>query len=102
PKTALSVPGPDDIAYVIYTSGTTGTPKGVAISHHNLTQLIASQDAGLPAACDQVWSHWHSFAFDFSVWEIFAALLRGGRLVVVPDSVAGEPEEFRDLLVSHH
>jgi len=78
PDTALAAPAPDDVAYVIYTSGTTGTPKGVAISHHNLTQLIASQDGGLPPASEQAWSHWHSYAFDFSVWEIFAALLRGG------------------------
>ncbi len=101
PTTALAAPAPDDIAYVIYTSGTTGTPKGVAITHHNLTQLIASQDGGLPPASEQAWSHWHSYAFDFSVWEIFAALLRGGRLVVVPESVAREPEGFHDFLVSH-
>jgi len=53
--------------------------KGVAISHHNLTQLIASQDAGLPPASEQAWSHWHSYAFDFSVWEIF------GRCCAVAD-----------------
>ncbi|MDQ1733667.1 MAG: hypothetical protein QOK10_3826, partial [Pseudonocardiales bacterium] len=100
PSTAVAEPAPDDLAYVIYTSGTTGTPKGVAISHHNLTQLIASQDGGLPAASEQAWSHWHSYAFDFSVWEIFSALLRGGRLVVVPESVVGDPGELHDLLVS--
>ncbi|MDR3659489.1 MAG: amino acid adenylation domain-containing protein, partial [Mycobacterium sp.] len=96
--TELTGPHPDDVAYVIYTSGTTGTPKGVAISHHNLTQLIAAQHGGLPS--EQVWSHWHSYAFDFSVWEIFSALLRGGRLVVVPESVSGEPELFHDLLAA--
>ena len=93
-------PAPDDVAYVIYTSGTTGTPKGVAITHRNLTQLIASQDGGLPAASEQAWSHWHSYAFDFSVWEIFSALLRGGRLAVVPESVVGEPEGFQEFLVA--
>ena len=100
PGTPLPSPAPDDIAYVIYTSGTTGAPKGVAITHHNLTQLIASQDGGLPEASEQAWSHWHSYAFDFSVWEIFSALLRGGRLVVVPESVVEEPEGFRDYLVA--
>ena len=50
PSTALPAPGPDDIAYLIYTSGTTGAPKGVAVTHHNVTQLLASLDAGLPAA----------------------------------------------------
>ena len=86
PGTALPAPAPDDIAYLIYTSGTTGVPKGVAITHHNVTQLLASLDAGLPAA--GVWTQCHSLAFDVSVWEIFGALLRGGRLVVVPESVA--------------
>ncbi|WP_156428044.1 non-ribosomal peptide synthetase, partial [Mycobacterium sp. GA-1999] len=98
PCTALPEPGPDDIAYLIYTSGTTGTPKGVAITHHNVTQLLASLDAGLPRA--GVWSHSHSLAFDVSVWEIFGALLRGGRLVVVPEEVARVPEEFHDVLVA--
>jgi non-ribosomal peptide synthetase component F len=89
PSTALPAPGPDDIAYLIYTSGTTGTPKGVAVTHQSVTQLLASLDAGLPAA--GVWPLCHSLAFDVSVWEIFGALLRGGRLVVVPDSMACSP-----------
>ena len=73
PGTALPAPAPDDIAYLIYTSGTTGVPKGVAITHHNVTQLLASLDAGLPPA--GVWTQCHSLAFDVSVWEIFGALL---------------------------
>ena len=98
--TGLQPPAADDIAYIIYTSGTTGSPKGVAITQHNLTQLITSLDGGQPAVSEQVWSHWHSYAFDFSVWEIWGALLRGGRLVVVPESVAASPTDFHDLLVS--
>ncbi len=98
PSTALSPPAPDDIAYLIYTSGTTGVPKGVAITHRNVTQLMESLDAGLPAA--GVWSQCHSYAFDVSVWEIFGALLRGGRLVVVPESVVGSPEQLHDVLVA--
>ena len=97
PSTALPLPDPDDIAYLIYTSGTTGTPKGVAVAHHNLTHLAASSPPGLPAA--QVWTQCHSYAFDFSVWEIWAALLGGGRLVVVPDSVVRSPDDFHALLV---
>src|SRR6185437_11452935 len=76
PETGLPAPDPDAIAYLIYTSGTTGTPKGVAITHHNVTALLAQLDAGLPAA--GVWTHAHSLAFDVSVWEILAPLLRGG------------------------
>ena len=101
PGTALPAagPAPDDVAYLIYTSGTTGTPKGVAIPHHNVTRLLESLDADLELA-GQVWTQCHSLAFDFSVWEIFGALLYGGRLVVVPDSVARSPEDFHSLLVS--
>ncbi|MGH3595686.1 MAG: amino acid adenylation domain-containing protein, partial [Mycobacterium sp.] len=98
PSTALPPPAPDDIAYLIYTSGTTGVPKGVALTHRNVTQLVESLDAGLPAA--GVWSQCHSYAFDVSVWEIFGALLRGGRLVVVPESVAGSPEDLHGVLVA--
>ena len=97
PGLALPAPGPEDIAYLIYTSGTTGTPKGVAVAHRNLAHLAHSSPRDLPAV--QVWTQCHSYAFDFSVWEIWAALLGGGRLVVVPESVVGSPEDFHDLLV---
>ncbi|WP_156662515.1 non-ribosomal peptide synthetase, partial [Mycobacterium sp. 1274761.0] len=98
PATALPAPGFDDIAYVIYTSGTTGVPKGVAITHGNVFELMGSLDAGL-AAPGQVWSQWHSYSFDISGWEIYGALLHGGRLVVVPESVAASPETLRALLI---
>ncbi len=100
PGTALPAPAPGDIAYVIYTSGTTGVPKGVAITHHNLTHVAESMPTCLPA--QQVWSQCHSLAFDFSVWEIWAVLLGGGRLVVVPESVVGSPEDFHALLIAEH
>ncbi|HYB39235.1 MAG TPA: amino acid adenylation domain-containing protein, partial [Mycobacterium sp.] len=103
PCTDLPAPGPDDIAYMIYTSGTTGVPKGVAITHHNVTQLLESLDAGLTAPGPaKVSTQWHSYAFDASVREIWGALLHGGRLVVVPESVAGSPEDFHALLVTEH
>ncbi|MCA2265932.1 non-ribosomal peptide synthase/polyketide synthase, partial [Mycobacterium marseillense] len=98
PATGLPDPSPDDVAYVIYTSGTTGVPKGVAVTHHNVTQLLRSVDAEL--GLGRVWSHCHSPAFDFSVWEIFGALLRGGRVVVVPDDVVRSPEDLHALLIA--
>ncbi|MGB7508158.1 MAG: amino acid adenylation domain-containing protein, partial [Mycobacterium sp.] len=98
PETPLPAPAPEDIAYLIYTSGTTGVPKGVAVSHHNVTQLLRVLDAGLPYP--GVWPHSHTLAFDVSVWEIFGALLRGGRVVVVPESVADSADDLQALLVS--
>ncbi|GKT31944.1 Linear gramicidin synthase subunit C, partial [Aduncisulcus paluster] len=77
----------------------TGVPKGVAVTQHNVIQLFDELDIGVQLAPDQVWTQFHSYAFDFSVWEIWGALLHGGRLVVVPDSVARTPEDFHDLLV---
>ena len=100
PSTALPAPAPDDLAHIIYTSGTTGVPKGVAVTHHNVTRLFDALDVGLELAPGQVWTQCHSYAFDFSVWEIWGALLFGGRLVVVPESVARSPHDFHALLVT--
>ncbi|WP_156655877.1 AMP-binding protein, partial [Mycobacterium sp. 852002-51971_SCH5477799-a] len=74
PGTAVAVGvAPDDVAYLIYTSGTTGVPKGVAVSHRNVTRLLETLDADLELS-GQVWSQCHSLAFDYSVWEIWGAL----------------------------
>ena len=99
PAAALPAPDPDNLAYLIYTSGTTGTPKGVAVTHHNVTQRFNSLTGALSPAPGQAWSQFHSCAFDYSVWEIWGALLHGGRLVVVPDTVV-DSAELLDLLVS--
>ncbi|WP_156764490.1 non-ribosomal peptide synthetase, partial [Mycobacterium sp. E3247] len=96
--TALPEPDADGVAYVIYTSGTTGVPKGVAVTHRNVTQLIGSLDAGLPAP--GVWSHAHSLAFDVSVWEVFVPLLRGGQVVVVDEDTARSPEDLHEVLIA--
>ncbi|MGV0161985.1 non-ribosomal peptide synthetase, partial [Mycobacterium colombiense] len=99
PSTALPAPAAEEIAYLIYTSGTTGVPKGVAITHHNVTQLLGALDVRMDLA-GQVWSQWHSLAFDVSVCEMWGALLYGGRLVVAPESVARSPEDFHALLAA--
>ncbi|WP_443677792.1 amino acid adenylation domain-containing protein [Mycobacterium angelicum] len=95
-----SGPAPDDLAYILYTSGTTGTPKGVAITHRNVIQLFASLEASVESAPGQVWSQCHSYAFDFSVWEIWGALLYGGRLVVVSEQLTRSPAELHALLIA--
>jgi amino acid adenylation domain-containing protein/non-ribosomal peptide synthase protein (TIGR01720 family) len=97
---ALPVPGPDEIAYLIYTSGTTGVPKGVAVPHRDVTRLLGAVETELELSAGQVWTQCHSLAFDFSVWEIWGALLYGGRLVVVPESVTRSPEDLHALLVT--
>lgn len=99
PSATLPAPDAGGIAYLIYTSGSTGTPKGVAVTHHNLTRQILSIRNGMPEASEQVWSHWHSYGFDFSIWEVFGALLTGGRLVVVPESTIGTPTGFQAFLI---
>ncbi|OBH39026.1 non-ribosomal peptide synthetase, partial [Mycobacterium sp. E183] len=92
-------PGPDDVAHVIYTSGTTGVPKGVAVTHRNVTQLFAALAGGDLLGAGRVWTQCHSLSFDFSVWEIWGALLHGGHLVVVPDAVTRCGDDLHELVV---
>lgn len=88
----------DNLAYVIYTSGSTGRPKGVLVDHHNVVRLFKVTDPWFDFDHNDVWTFFHSYAFDFSVWELWGALLYGGRLVVVPYWVSRSPEAFYDLL----
>ncbi|MCX5403585.1 amino acid adenylation domain-containing protein [Streptomyces sp. NBC_00335] len=94
----LPAVGPDTTAYVIYTSGSTGRPKGVLVSHRNVAALLAATRGEYAPGKDDVWSYFHSLAFDFSVWEIWGCLLSGGRLVVVPYDVSRDAEAFHGLL----
>ncbi|HEU5476173.1 MAG TPA: non-ribosomal peptide synthase/polyketide synthase [Actinophytocola sp.] len=90
---------PDNPAYVIYTSGSTGVPKGVVVPHRNVTRLFAATRDRFNFDEHDVWTLFHSYAFDFSVWEMWGPLLHGGRLVVVPPAVSRSPREFVRLLV---
>ena len=89
---------PQHPAYVIYTSGSTGTPKGVVVTHANVTRLFVATAPWFQFGGQEVWSLFHSYAFDFSVWELWGALLYGGRLVVVPKTITRSPVEFLKLL----
>ncbi|HLM44056.1 MAG TPA: condensation domain-containing protein, partial [Myxococcaceae bacterium] len=80
---ALELPA-EAAAYVIYTSGSTGRPKGVVVTHANVVRLFGATEAWFGFGAEDVWTLFHSCAFDFSVWELWGALLHGGRLVVVP------------------
>ncbi|MEU9503183.1 amino acid adenylation domain-containing protein [Streptomyces sp. NPDC048196] len=85
-------------AYVIYTSGSTGKPKGVVMSHHGAVRLFSTTESRFAFGPDDVWTMFHSYSFDFSVWEMWGPLLYGGRLVVVSHEVTRSPWEFLDLL----
>jgi amino acid adenylation domain-containing protein len=89
---------PSMVAYIIYTSGSTGWPKGVEISHANVIRLFTSTEELFNFGSDDVWTLFHSYAFDFSVWEIFGALIYGGRLVIVPYLLSRSPDAFLDLI----
>jgi amino acid adenylation domain-containing protein len=88
-----------DLAYVIYTSGSTGKPKGCLVTHHNVTRLFHATDHWYHFNNQDVWTLFHSYAFDFSVWELWGALLYGGKLVLVPYWMSRSTNDFHALLV---
>jgi amino acid adenylation domain-containing protein len=89
---------PLNAAYVIYTSGSTGKPKGVVVTHSNIVRLFTATWRWYEFGVKDVWTLFHSYAFDFSVWELWGALLYGGNLVVVPYWVSRSPEAFYELI----
>ena len=90
--------GPQRLAYVIYTSGSTGQPKGVLVEHRQVVRLLAATDELFDFDQDDVWALLHSYAFDFSVWELWGALSKGGRVVVVPGDVVRDHDRLLDVL----
>ncbi|MFR9769176.1 amino acid adenylation domain-containing protein [Nocardia sp. SC052] len=90
---------PDNLAYVIYTSGSTGVPKGVGVTHRNAVRLFTEARPLFEFGEHDVWTLFHSFAFDFSVWELWCALVTGGTVVVVDYATSRSPELFRELLI---
>jgi len=93
---------PDNLAYVIYTSGTTGMPKGVMLENRNVVSLIFGQnrpEKWFDFSEHDVWTMFHAIGFDMSVWEMYGALLFGGRLVIVPQDTVRSPADFRELLI---
>jgi amino acid adenylation domain-containing protein len=92
-------PAVDGLAYLLYTSGSTGEPKGVLVTHRNVARLLAASRDHFDFGPQDVWTLFHSYSFDFSVWEMWGALVSGGRLVVVPYLVSRDPAAFYELLV---
>ncbi|MCP1749048.1 non-ribosomal peptide synthase/polyketide synthase [Bradyrhizobium japonicum] len=86
------------LAYVIYTSGSTGTPKGVMVEHAQIVRLFEATESWYGFNEHDVWCLFHSFSFDFSVWELWGALRYGGRLVLVPSHMVRSASDFHDLI----
>ncbi|MFD7530673.1 amino acid adenylation domain-containing protein [Streptomyces sp. NPDC059849] len=89
---------PHDPAYVIYTSGSTGRPKGVAVPHSAVVALLANTAPDMGFGPDDVWVQFHSFAFDFAVWELWGALAHGGELLVPEYALTRSPVDFHRLV----
>ena len=96
------ISNPNDVLYIIYTSGSTGTPKGAMISHKNVVRLMKNDKFLFDFSEKDVWTMFHSVAFDFSVWEMYGALLYGGKLVLVPEDTAKDPILFLKLMRSEN
>ena len=99
-RSRTPAPAPPAPAYLIYTSGSTGRPKGVGVSHQSVTSLVRGCLKHYDFGIQDVWTLFHSYAFDFSVWEIWGPFSTGGRLVIVPDEVRKSFYDYRRLLAA--
>ena len=86
-------------AYIIYTSGTTGKSKGVIVNNRNVLNLLRNTNSPYEFSCNDIWTMFHSYCFDFSVWEMYGALLHGGKLIIIPKEIAKDTASFYSLLV---
>jgi amino acid adenylation domain-containing protein len=93
---------PENLAYVIYTSGSTGKPKGVMVTHANVVRLLKATEPWFHFNEQDVWSLFHTYSFDVSVWEMWGCLLTGGRLVIIPFWVTRSPQEFCALIAKEN
>ncbi|WP_458090691.1 amino acid adenylation domain-containing protein [Streptomyces malaysiensis] len=91
-------PGWHDPAYVIYTSGSTGRPKGVVVPHSSVVTLLANTRPEMDFGPHDVWVQFHSYAFDFAVWELWGALVHGGELLVPEYGLTRSPVDFHRLV----
>ena len=89
---------PESLCYIIYTSGTTGKPKGVMIEHRNVVRLFVNEEFQFDFGADDIWTMFHSHCFDFSVWEMYGALLFGGKLIIIPKSKAKDARSYLEIL----
>ncbi|MCK1816999.1 amino acid adenylation domain-containing protein, partial [Streptomyces sp. XM4011] len=89
---------PENACYVIFTSGSTGKPKGTTVTHRNVTRLFTAAETVITPRREDVWSQFHSLAFDFSVWEIWGPLTTGARLVIIPHATARDTHAFHALV----
>ncbi|MBA2655839.1 MAG: amino acid adenylation domain-containing protein [Tatlockia sp.] len=99
-KTVEHLISPQDLAYVLYTSGSTGKPKGVAVTHENVNCLFKSLDKQFELSDKDVWSLFHTFCFDISIWEIWGAFLYGGSLIVIPYETTRDSQQFYELVAA--
>ena len=99
PVNPVQVHGPQNLAYIIYTSGSTGKPKGVMIEHRNVVRLLFNSKFQFQFSGQDIWTLFHSACFDFSVWEMYGALLYGGKLIIIKKQTAKDTREFLKVLI---